>query len=186
VCADEKIYGEKLVGLETFDTNDNDFIPEQNPILSLRIVSIEESGKIVDLDSTVRMYEKTSNSTRYKYSILGTDLSNQVNTQPKDIDEYRNTLSSGYNVFRSKISGKLALLAELIMIDSFSVTYSLEEILEDENNQSINNTYAVTLHPEISTDESTAKYNINPPELKYYYLEESEARITLNDKVPLP
>lgn len=186
VCANEDIYGEKLVGLETFDTNTNDFKPEQHPILSLRIVSIEESGKIVDLDSTVRMYEKTVNSTPYRYSILGTDLTNQVSTQPKDIDEYRNTLSSGYNVFRSKISGKLALLAELIMIDSFSVTYSLEEKFQDENQNPINNTYSITLHPEISTDESTAKYSINPPELKYYYLEESQARITLNNNVNLP
>jgi hypothetical protein len=138
VCANKEIYNEKLVGLETFDTDPliNDFVPEQNPILSLRIVSIEESGKIVDLDSTVRMYEKTWNSNTYRYSIIGTDLANQNPNQPVDIDEYRNTLSSGYNVFRSKISGRLALLAELVMIDSFSVTYSLEEVVSDGTMQS--------------------------------------------------
>jgi hypothetical protein len=42
-----------------------------------------------------------------------------------DPDNYRNVLSSGYSVFKSKTSGKLAILAELIMVDSYSVTHSL-------------------------------------------------------------
>jgi hypothetical protein len=42
-----------------------------------------------------------------------------------DLDSYRNVLNSGYSVFKSKTSGKLAILAELIMIDSYSVTHSI-------------------------------------------------------------
>jgi phenylalanyl-tRNA synthetase beta chain len=91
VCANEGIYNEKLVGLETFDPNTNDFVTEQNPILSLRIVSIEESGKIVDLDSTVRMYEKTVNGTPYRYSVLGTDLSDEYINEVFDRLQYSYT-----------------------------------------------------------------------------------------------
>lgn len=223
VCANEEIYKEKLVGLETFDTdpNSNDFKPEQNPILSLRIVSIEESGKIVDLDSTVRMYEKTWNSNTYRYSILGTDLANQNPNQPVDIDEYRNTLSSGYNVFRSKISGRLALLAELVMIDSFSVTYSLEEVVSDGNMNStgksisdgtaidpngntlpagsfipagckvpsgikLPDVYTITLHPEVSTQETQSKYHIPEPRLAHYHLKESKAYLCVTQNASVP
>lgn len=221
VCANEGIYDEKLVGLETFDSNTNDFVPEQNPILSLRIVSIEESGKIVDLDSTVRMYEKTVNGTPYRYSILGTDLTNQVNNQPVDIDEYRNTLSSGYNVFRSKISGRLALLAELVTIDSFSVTYSLEEVVSDGNMNStgksisdgsavdqygqiipvgtvipagckvptgikLPDVYTITLHPEVSTQETKSKYHIPEPQLAHYHLKESKAYLCVTQNASIP
>jgi hypothetical protein len=38
------------------------------------------------------------------------------------VDSYRNILSSGYSVFKEKTSGKLALLAELVTIDTFSLT----------------------------------------------------------------
>jgi hypothetical protein len=223
VCANKEIYNEKLVGLETFDTDPliNDFVPEQNPILSLRIVSIEESGKIVDLDSTVRMYEKPWNSNTYRYSIIGTDLAKQNPNQPVDIDEYRNTLSSGYNVFRSKISGRLALLAELVMIDSFSVTYSLEEVVSDGTMDStgksisdgtavdsngnklpagsfipagckvpsgikLPDVYTVTLHPEVTTQETQSKYKIPEPRLSHYHLKESKAYLCVTQNASVP
>jgi hypothetical protein len=58
-------------------------------------------------------------------------MSNKNNwNQEVDIDEYRNTLSSGYSVFKSKTSGKLAILAELIMVDSYSITHSVQPRVE--------------------------------------------------------
>jgi hypothetical protein len=42
-----------------------------------------------------------------------------------DVDQYRNTLSSGYSVFQSKVSGKLALLIELEKISGFSCSYNV-------------------------------------------------------------
>jgi hypothetical protein len=41
-------------------------------------------------------------------------------------------MSSGYSVFKSKISGKLAILAELIMIDSYSVTHKIKPHITDD------------------------------------------------------
>jgi hypothetical protein len=45
------------------------------------------------------------------------------NNEPIDIDTYRSIVSSAYNTFSSKISGKLALLIELETIDGFSCSW---------------------------------------------------------------
>jgi hypothetical protein len=58
-------------------------------------------------------------------------------------------LSSGYNVFKSKTSGKLAILAELIMIDSYSVTHNVIP-QKDENGEVVNSTFDVVVYTEVS------------------------------------
>ena len=72
----------------------------------------------------MRKYESVG-TRKYKYHIAGQQSKIEFNPETIDIDSYRTTLSSGYNVFKSKTSGKLAILAELIMIDSYSVTHSI-------------------------------------------------------------
>lgn len=85
----------------------------------INVVAIEDSGKINYLNSDLKWYddfyinqESTSNSNK------------------PDIDSYRNILSSGYSVFQSKVSGKLAILIELERIQNFSSTY---EVLKNKN-----------------------------------------------------
>ena len=183
IYANDEIYEEKLVNLETQLLSN--YQKEENPILALNIVSIEDSGKIAYLDSSIQIYEATrvitdgwiNRVSNYRYHILGRSnvdqpLSNQ------DLDEYRNVLSSGYNVFKSKTSGKLAILAELITIDSYSVTHKIEEV-KDENGQTIPDKYNVVLYPEVSCDETNTKYGVTP-KLSYYYLEESDGILQLN------
>jgi hypothetical protein len=139
------------------------FKPKEHPILKLSIVSIEDNGKIVYLNSTVKKYEKKG----YKYHILGQTLSDDKFIQKGiDIDAYRDTLSSGYSVFKSKTSGKLAILAELIMIDSYSVTH---ELVKRENE---NNIYDIIIYSDISPEIKEDTYNI-VPKLKYYFLKNS-------------
>jgi len=72
------------------------------------------------LDSTVRWYNDDVNNKDYFIRKAKTDGSGKA-----DIDSYRNLLSSGYSIFQSKISGKLALLIELERINGFSCTYSV-------------------------------------------------------------
>jgi hypothetical protein len=67
-------------------------------------------------------------------------------------------------VFKSKTSGKLAILAELIMIDSYSVTHSL---IKNDNGM-----FDVIIHTEASPSIDESNYDINP-KLKYYYLKKS-------------
>lgn len=82
--------------------------------LKIHVVAIEDSGKINYLDSTLRWYDN--------YFIVQSKKDNQ---DIPDIDSYRNLLSSGYSVFQSKISGKLALLIELEKITGFSCTHTI-------------------------------------------------------------
>lgn len=82
--------------------------------LKIHVVAIEDSGKINYLDSTLRWYDE--------YFI---SQSKENSQNIPDIDSYRNLLSSGYSVFQSKISGKLALLVELEKITGFSCTHTI-------------------------------------------------------------
>nr|DAH81466.1 MAG TPA: hypothetical protein [Bacteriophage sp.] len=68
----------------------------------INVVAIEDSGKINYLNSDLKWYDDF---------FINTTTSNE--TGKPDIDTYRNILSSGYSVFQSKVSGKLAILIEL-------------------------------------------------------------------------
>lgn len=89
--------------------------------LRISLVAIEDSGKINYLDSTLKWYEKTDGD----YYI---NSSYSVATQKVDIGSYRDLLNSGYSVFQSKVSGKLAILAELERISGFDCTYDVYKI----------------------------------------------------------
>jgi hypothetical protein len=82
-------------------------------LAKIHVVSIEESGKIVYLDSTTKWYDNNY--------YLNADL--EVSGGLKDIDSYRTMVSSAYSVFSSKVSGKLALLIELEKITGFSCSW---------------------------------------------------------------
>lgn len=177
VCSDATVYDEKLEGLLQWDDETEKYEPINNPILALNIVSIEDSGKIVYLNSDVLRYNVTHNSSNYNYHILGTMKGNEQ--ESIDIDSYRNTLSSGYSVFKSKTSGKLALLAELVMIDSYSVTHSVEAKSEDSKN-STGCSFDVIIHTDIEPAVSEANYNV-VPKLKYYFLKNSQGYLQIFD-----
>lgn len=97
----------------------------------INVVAIEDSGKINYLNNDLKWYndfyinqESTSNSNK------------------PDIDSYRNILSSGYSVFQSKVSGKLAILIELERIQTFNSTY--EVLKGEETAKSVGNTQTVS------------------------------------------
>lgn len=174
VHSSSNIYKEFLADL--FIQTNGKYKAVEHPVLSLNIVSIEDSGKIVYLNSSVKQYEynvtskeNPSQTTTYKYHILGEqNTQNTQNTKP-DIDSYRNVLSSGYSVFRSKTSGKLAILAELIMIDSYSVTHSIKPNEEE-------NIFDVIIHTEVEPSVTTQNF-VTVPKLKYYYLKNSQGTL---------
>lgn len=80
----------------------------------INVVAIEDSGKINYLNSDLKWYDD------FYINQESTSDSNKP-----DIDSYRNILSSGYSVFQSKVSGKLAILIELERIQNFSSTYEV-------------------------------------------------------------
>ena len=183
VYASDSIYEEKLANLQKIENGKEEFIA--NPVLALNIVAIEDSGKIVYLNSDLRTYEKEiftdDSSITYNYHILGEELqgSSGFTNAKIDIDSYRNVVSSGYNVFRSKTSGRLALLAELIMIDSYTVTHSVVPT-KDANNEVIPGSFDVVLHTEVTPNLTTSNF-ATAPKLSYYYLPESQGYLQYAD-----
>ena len=157
VTANESIYEEALQDLVYGGS------PVANPKIALNVVSIEDSGRIVYLNSDIRDYTKSG----YTYHILGSLKGEFGNTSKLELDAYRSKVSSGYSVFKSKTSGKLAILAELVMIDSYSVTHSVVKVNEEEG------VFDVIIHTEVEPDVNASNYNV-VPKLKYYYLKNSQ------------
>ena len=198
ICSDHTIYSEQLENLlvkkdpkcDSTGVKDKDgYELVENPILTLNVVSIEESGKIVYLNSDIRRYEVPNQDSTdgkecisaYKYHILGTGGldGKEFDQQDVDIDSYRNALSSGYSVFKSKTSGKLAILAELIMIDSYSVTHSLQACVDEQGN-TIDGKFDVVIHTEVEPSVTNNNYT-TVPKLKYYYLNKSQGYLQYYD-----
>lgn len=161
VTANESIYKEALQDMFYQGS------PVENPRLALNVVSIEDSGRIVYLNSDIRDYTKSG----YTYHILGSLEGEFGNTTKLDLDDYRSTISSGYSVFKSKTSGKLAILAELVMIDSYSVTHSIVKNSDQENSDHA--AFDVIIHTEVEPAVDETNYNV-VPKLKYYYLKHSQ------------
>lgn len=80
----------------------------------INVVAIEDSGKINYLNNDLKWYDD-----------FYINQESTSNFNKPDIDSYRNILSSGYSVFQSKVSGKLAILIELERIQNFSSTYEV-------------------------------------------------------------
>ena len=92
--------------------------------VTIRVVSIGDDGKITYLDDSLKwtqLSDSEGNSVG-DYYIKQNDLKEQ--SIKNDIDSYNKLVSSAYNVFKSKVSGQLALLFELKTIDSFTATWS--------------------------------------------------------------
>lgn len=102
------------------DYQSNDKLIGNNPkVITIHVVSIEDDGKIVYLDDTLKWYGDYYIK-NYSGEQLGKD---EAKT---DIDGYRTLINSAYNTFRSKVSGKLALLFQLEVVDTFSVAWDAQ------------------------------------------------------------
>lgn len=114
-------------------------------LLKLHVVAIEDTGKINYLDTSVKWYE---NGDYFLQEVVN------KNTDGKpDIDSYRNAISDAYSIFQSKISGKLAILAELEKINGFSCSHSVATVGKGDNKK-----YVVYLHTSWKTDDM----DVNP------------------------
>lgn len=165
VYSNDSIYEERIQDM--FELNDGVFSQTPNPLVKISLVSIQDNGKIVYLNNDVRQYEVTkmgenNQEQKFKYHILGqVNVSGAAN--PIDVDTYRNVLSSGYNIFKEKTSGKLAILAELVTINTFSLTHSIIK----ENSDADYYNFSVILHPEVTPQVDSENYSYIP-KLKYF------------------
>ena len=108
--------------LSDYGTRKHDSLPK---VVKLHVVSIEDSGKITYLDTTTKWYGKSSKDSK-EDSYYVKEGAVKVSGGKTDLDSYRNLVDSEWSIFNSKVSGKLAILAELETVDSFSCSYVLE------------------------------------------------------------
>lgn len=126
ILLDKEIHpGDKFqIGCNQLQYQEDNFISAQEPgntnpdkypkYIKLNVVAIQDNGIINNLNNSLIWHDNN-------YYILGTDL--KESDGKLDLGEYRNLIQSNYNVFDSKVDGKLAILAELECIDTFSVSW---------------------------------------------------------------
>lgn len=131
-------------------------------LLKIHVVAIEDSGKINYLDSSLKWYEIKSGDTMeyHDYFMLDCKYDDDTGGLVPDIESYRNLLSSGYSVFQSKVSGKLALLIELEKISGFSCTHSIQ--ISDERYDEVTETYYKDYTIFLNSSWTTDNLDINP------------------------
>ena len=100
----------------------SDLIEEGAKKLKLSVVSIEDSGKITKLDT--QNYSVTVGDNKHNYILPCSGLVDNTSSET-DIDSYRKQVTQNYNVFSSKFPGKLAILAELETVSTFSCTHRI-------------------------------------------------------------
>ena len=141
-----------------------DAFPKQYKI---NVVAIEDSGKINYLNSNLKWYTNYTNQGNQEEAKKDGDFyinSESEKDQGKpDIDSYRNILSSGYSVFQSKVSGKLAILIELERIESFNSTYEIYTKQEKSNQKLVQ---ADTIITNIVTKPSKTE-DFDPDKIEY-------------------
>lgn len=137
--------------------------------VTIHVVSIGEDGKIVYLDDSLKWNDASGRPPHYY--IKECSGSSSVET---DIDSYRTLVSSAYNVFNSKVSGELALLFELKVIDSFSVTWDAEVNTIGESESGTNDKEAIV---QFNVNYTSEHSDVN---LKHIILSDSEATSGLN------
>ena len=148
-------------------------------LVKIHVVSIEESGKINYLDSSVKWYDNLTDGVKTPYFISNSVSSNRDKI---DIDSYRSLISSGYSVFSSKTSGQLALLVELEKITGFNCTwecFKTGESTPDGNLPKINYTnYDVFFNFNWTTNHNDI--NPNGAILEYSHWKNGEQSTTCN------
>lgn len=119
--------------------------------VTIHVVSIGEDGRITYLDDSL----KWTNDEGLDYYIKELAYTSKEQAQ-KDLDSYRTLVTSAYNIFNSKVSGELALLFELKVIDSFSVSWDAN--VEDDVDAELNKSAEITFNLEWTSSDP----RINP------------------------
>lgn len=134
-------------------------------LYKIRVVSIEDDGKITDLSNGLKWYNNN-------YFINGNDITNAE--ESIDTDIWRSAVNSAYAIFTSKVSGKLALLIELESITGFSCTWGIKDQTkekvntkeEEVNMEEVDNITYDTYKIYNSINWETEDNNINPSNVK--------------------
>ena len=118
-------YKEKAEGDEDEYKHISYYVDKQSNIneewLTLELATLDSNGRLIYLKD-LNKYDHPSNDRQY---ILKVKKDNSINTPTQNVDDYRYIIGADYNIFNTKISGQLYLVAQLNVPDSFNVTYNI-------------------------------------------------------------
>lgn len=141
------------------DLGNTDHVKDEFPRLyKIKLISIEDDGKITELTNGLKWYSKDQAK---DFFLKDCNINREGDTKP-DINEWRSAVSSAYSIFSSKVSGKLAILAELESITGFSCTWGANvRKIENVNLDSVDDVMEIS-------DDTTKSFNAN--EYDIYFL----------------
>lgn len=99
--------------------NQTDFNDAKEQTIRLDIGTITDTGKLVKF-SDLKEYNLGNGKKYHIYEYEG----KESGTLKPDLDDYRSLVSQPYNVFNSKVSGRLVLIAELVQCNTFDIELS--------------------------------------------------------------
>ena len=166
-----KIFGDSIYNISKFLSayNTSDYNINKNPSqLKLRIAVIDDNGKITYLDNQLKWENILKTEDSLYYIGEGTAPENTKD----DLDMYRDQLASQYTVFQSNVSGKLAIIAELEVINTFSVAWDCTVV-----NGNYQPWFFINWTYENELPESRPK--INPKKVRITYKDSENGEISL-------
>lgn len=107
------------------ESQQNEDSSEKNESANESKDSFETSENTNESNKSETITDTEESETINKYYIQQTDY--QYTESDIDVNDYRKIISSDYNVFQGNSSGKLAIIAELEVIDTFSATWDVDE-----------------------------------------------------------
>lgn len=99
--------------------NPEGYLDAQEQTMKISIGAVTDTGKLVVFDQ-LKKYKVGGSEDEREFQIMQYNPKDGDGGKP-DLDSYRSIISQPYNIFSSKISGRLVIIAELIHFDSFSV-----------------------------------------------------------------
>lgn len=108
-----------IVGGDSISDNASQISGISSPLgyVKLSLATFDSNGRLVTLNTRDK-YEIKYDESSTQYFIYDGKITNSI-----DVDSNKNVTKSNFQIFSSKISGNLYLIAELEVINSFSVTY---------------------------------------------------------------
>lgn len=101
--------------------------------IEFKLATIDNTGKIIYLDSLNKYEAKKDGENKAFTNIYDGEISSVTGS---NVDAYRKAVSSNYNIFTSRIAGKLYIVGQLEVIDSIdSVTWELVNISDTVNKE---------------------------------------------------
>ena len=103
-----------------YGRNGGDTAPYDTKAVEIYFATITDEGKIARL-GRLRDYQIEGEGENYIIPEMEKKADGTA-----DVDSYRSLVESPYNIFNSKVSGQLLLIAELVTVDNFSVSIVCE------------------------------------------------------------